>query len=327
MTAHAGERSFPGLTAYLEAEAVGVEAALLRAVASVRRDGAGTPDAGTADAAVPQDVLDAVEHGVLSGGKRLRPILCVAAWRAVAEPGGAGSAAEMAAVYDLAASLELIHAYSLMHDDLPCMDDAELRRGRPTTHRVHGEDATVRAGALLIPAAALQAWRACASLGVEAETRRAVVGRLMAASGAGGMVGGQWVDLLGEGQALDASRLDALHRMKTGALLTASLVLGALAAGASAARLEAFERYGAGIGLAFQIADDVLDATQTAETLGKNPSDAELEKSTYVALHGLDEARRLAVAEVDAAVAALRSGGIESEALEALARYVVEREK
>lgn len=331
--------TFPGLSTYLRTEGAHVERALERAVAQLRQTAGGSPG-GDALGGVPADVLDAVEHGVLSGGKRLRPILCVTAWRAVKEgavdrppvPAEAESTdpnhSDVAeAVYDLAASIELIHAYSLMHDDLPCMDDAELRRGRPTTHRVHGEDVTTRAGAVLIPAAGLQAWRACAALGLDPSIRRAVVGRLMTASGAAGMVGGQWVDLLGEGQALDATQLDALHRMKTGALLTASLVLGGLAAEAPPEQLEAYERYGAGIGLAFQIADDVLDATQTAETLGKNPSDAELDKSTYVALHGLDEARRRAAEEVDEAVRALGVGGIRSPALEALARYVVEREK
>ncbi|MHB1193849.1 MAG: polyprenyl synthetase family protein [Longimicrobiales bacterium] len=295
------------LGAYLAGEAPRVHAALERATAWIGRE-------------VAPDVAAAVRHGVLSDGKRLRPVLCVTAFRACG--GNDGDAA-----YDLAASLELIHAYSLMHDDLPCMDDAELRRGRPTTHKAHGEDVTLRAGAALIPAAALQAWRAAEALGCPPATVRDVVARLMEAAGGGGMVGGQWVDLEGEGRALGAEALDALHRMKTGALLAASLLVGATAAGAPGPTLAALERYGRAIGLAFQIADDILDATQSAEALGKNPSDAALQKSTYVALHGLEDAERRARAQVDEALAALEGSGVRAPALEALALFVVERKR
>jgi len=180
---------------------------------------------------------------------------------------------------------------------------------------------------VLIPGAALQALDACAELGCPPERGRAVARALMEASGAGGMVGGQWLDLLGEGQALGPDDLDGLHRRKTGALLSASLVMGALAAGAEPAVGEALERYGRAIGLAFQIADDILDATASAEELGKNPSDEDLDKSTYVSLYGLDEARRRAGSVVDEALAALDEAGLDAPALEALARYVVEREK
>jgi geranylgeranyl pyrophosphate synthase len=295
------------LTAYLAGEAPRVHASLERAAAWIGRR-------------VAPDVAEAVRHGVLSEGKRLRPVLCVAAWRACG--GRDGDAA-----YDLAASLELIHAYSLMHDDLPCMDDADLRRGRPTTHKVHGEDVTLRAGAALIPAAALQAWRAAEALGCPPDTVRAVVARLLESAGGSGMVGGQWVDLEGEGRALGAEALDGLHARKTGALLAASLLVGATAAGAPPPTLAALDRYGRAIGLAFQIADDVLDATQSAEALGKNPSDAALQKSTYVALYGPEEARRRARAKVDEALEALAGAGLRAPALEALALYVVERRR
>jgi geranylgeranyl pyrophosphate synthase len=295
------------LAAYLEAQQGPVEAALERAVEALLGD-------------VSDAVRRAARHGVTTGGKRLRPILCVAAYEACG--GHVGDAA-----YDLGASLELIHAYSLMHDDLPCMDDADLRRGRPTTHREHGEDVTMVAGAALIPAAALQALRACEALGCPPARAAAVTLALMEAAGGGGMVGGQWVDLLGEGQALGPDELDGLHRRKTGALLQASLAMGALAAGASHEAESALRAYGAAIGLAFQIADDILDATQSAETLGKNPSDAALEKSTYVALYGLPEARRRAEAEVQRALEALDSAGLDAPMLAALARYVVDREK
>lgn len=293
------------LQGYLAAEAAAVQAALERAVAWM-------------EGAMDAETWGAVRHGVLSEGKRLRPILCATAYRAC---GGVPSDA----AYDLAASLELIHAYSLMHDDLPCMDDADLRRGRPTTHRLHGEDATVRGGAALIPAAALQGWRAARALGCEADRAREVVRHLLEAAGGGGMVGGQWLDLEGEGMTLGLADLDALHRRKTGALLAASLLVGATAAGAGEGTLSALERYGRAIGLAFQIADDILDATGSATTLGKNPSDLALGKSTYVGLFGLEGARERAAAQVDEALASLGDSGLEAPALAALARYVVER--
>ncbi len=299
--------TFAGLAAYLETGRDQVEAALERAVTALEPE-------------LPGDVGAAVRHGVMGGGKRLRQILCVSAYEAC---GGTASRS----AYDLGASLELIHAYSLMHDDLPCMDDADLRRGRSTTHREHGEDVTMRAGAALVPAAALQALRACGELGCEPEQARAVASSLLAAAGAGGMVGGQWMDLLGEGMTLGAEQLDGLHRRKTGALLAASLVMGGLAAGASDEVLDALHEYGRAVGLAFQIADDILDATQSAETLGKNPSDAALDKSTYVASYGLEEARVRAREQAERAVACLEEAGLEAPALVALALYMVDREK
>ena len=302
---------FPGLTSYLEREAGNVEAALERALERL-------PVAVASDEAL----REAIAHGLTGGGKRLRPILCAAAWSACRQ-----NESPPPALYDLAVALEMIHAYSLMHDDLPCMDDAELRRGRPTTHRVHGEAATVRAGAALIPAAALQALSACEALACPEERTEAATRALLEAAGAGGMVGGQWLDLLGEHETLGPDELNDLHRRKTGALLAASLVVGSIAAGAPADVVDALERYGRSIGLAFQIADDILDATASAETLGKNPSDAELDKSTYVSLYGLDEAGRRARAQVDEARAALRHAGLDAPALEALAGFVVERAK
>jgi len=266
---------------------------------------------------IPEEFRGAFQHGVSSGGKRLRPILCIAAFRAV---GGVGEA-----IYRLSVSLELIHAYSLMHDDLPCMDNADLRRGEPTTHRVHGERATTVAGALLIPVAALQAYESGQALGLPENVCRRLVEELTRAAGGGGMVGGQVLDLLGEDRHLTAQELDDLHRHKTGALLRASLRMGGIAAGASPGELAGLDRYGAAIGLAFQIADDLLDATSTAQALGKNPSDETLGKSTYVSLFGIHEARRRAMALVGEAESALEEGGVDSPELRALARYVVER--
>ncbi|MCJ7627939.1 MAG: polyprenyl synthetase family protein [Longimicrobiales bacterium] len=268
---------------------------------------------------VPPRFRGSLRHGVSGGGKRLRPILCVAAYRA---SGGTHDG-----IYRLAVSLELIHAYSLMHDDLPCMDDADLRRGEATTHKVHGEALTTVAGVLLIPAAALHAFESAQAMGLPEESCRRLVEELSQASGGGGMVGGQLLDLLGEGQQLSAEELDDLHRRKTGALLRASLRMGGIAAGVTAEQLAGLDRYGESIGLAFQIADDLLDATSSAQELGKNPSDAELGKSTYVSLFGIEEAGRKGRELVTAAIGALDLAGLISPELDALARYIVERDR
>jgi len=307
------------LGGYLREERVHVDRSLRRALDWLRPE-------------LPEAVAGAVEQGVLAQGKRLRPICCVTAFRACAEGSGdsVGESADNSvgtAIHDLAVSLELIHAYSLMHDDLPCMDDAPLRRGRPTPHTIWGEGATLVGGAVLIPAAGLHLRQAASAMGLSDAVSREAVRVLARAAGAGGMVGGQGLDLLGEGRALARSELDGLHRLKTGALLTAAFVLGGLAAGAPPYRVEALTRYGEELGLAFQIADDILDATSDSATLGKAPSDTNLGKSTYVGLLGVDEARWEADRRVGDAVTALSQAGIVSPALSALARYVVERDR
>ena len=269
---------------------------------------------------LPDELFQPARHAVLSGGKRLRPVMCVVAYRACG--GGTGPA-----VYDLGAAIELIHAYSLMHDDLPCMDDADLRRGQPTPHTLFGEEATARAGLALIPAASLWALRASNALGANDAVSRRIVSQLNRAAGAGGMVGGQALDLLGEGRSLDSNELDRLHRMKTGALLTASLVIGGIAAGASDTTLAGLESFSRAIGLAFQVTDDILDATEVAADLGKHPSDGVLDKSTYVSLYGLEEAMKRARVHAEEATEALRGAGVDAPALIALASYVVERRK
>ena len=295
------------LKEYLGAEMLCVDKALDQAITLIESE-------------LESDIGGAIRHGVMSDGKRLRPILCTTAYR---ECGGRAEKN----VYDLSASLEIIHAYSLMHDDLPCMDDAELRRGQATTHSVFGEDVTIRAAAALIPAAARQALQSARKLECGASGAAAVVQELLEAAGAGGMVGGQWLDLLGEGQTLSPKELDELHRRKTGALLTASLVMGALAAAAEKETVSALASYGHSIGLAFQITDDVLDATQSAELLGKNPSDVDLDKSTYVGLYGLDQAKEHARERIADALGALESIDIDAPVLTVLARYVIERER
>ncbi|MDT8368633.1 MAG: polyprenyl synthetase family protein [Longimicrobiales bacterium] len=300
------------LKAYLEAEGRAVEAALERAACVFGEH-------------LTSESAAAARHGMLSGGKRLRPILCVTAWRACRD--GAGTHPLPDALHDLAVGLEVIHAYSLIHDDLPSMDNAMLRRGAPTTHRVHGVDAATLGGVAMIPLAARGVLEAGETLGLSPDVTAECARILLGAAGAGGMVGGQGLDLLGEGRTLGESELSELHRHKTGALLTAALEVGAVAAGAAPEVREALRSYGEQIGLAFQIADDVLDATATAEELGKRPSDDELDKSTYVALHGLEGARRRARDEVEGARAALDAVGLESPALHAIADYIVTRRR
>ena len=292
---------------YLEAERLKVEGALERAVRKIeRRDD------------VTADEASVIRYGVMGGGKRLRPILCVTAYVA---SGGCRSAS----LYDLAASVELVHAYSLMHDDLPCMDDAELRRGRPAAHIEHGAVTALWGAAKLIPLAAIQALEAARLLGCEEALARSVSKTLMRAAGGGGMVGGQWMDLMGEGRALGPEELNRLHQMKTGALLVASLEVGSVAAEASDKVRAALLEYGSAVGLAFQIVDDILDETSSSEALGKNPSDAQLQKSTYTSLHGLDGAKIKARTEIERALGALETARIECDELISLAHFVVER--
>jgi geranylgeranyl pyrophosphate synthase len=312
------------LETYLEEARAEVEAGLAEVLAEL-------------EGFLPPALTPAVRQGVTTGGKRLRPILCIAAWEACRPAAGTprapatGSAPAPAALRQplvhLACSLELIHAYSLMHDDLPSMDNAPLRRGLPTPHVTHGVPATLLAGAALIPLAGLVAWRAGRALGLTDDEVRGLLRVLARAAGGEGMVGGQGLDLEGEGKRLDRAALDRLHRGKTGALLRASLEMGALAARAAPEARGALERYGAAIGLAFQIADDILDATADEVALGKRPSDAALDKSTYVALLGVDGAVREAQSIVNQALESLDRGGVDAPPLRALARYVVERDR
>ncbi|HEY2850436.1 MAG TPA: farnesyl diphosphate synthase [Gemmatimonadaceae bacterium] len=267
--------------------------------------------------AIDGPVADAVTYSMLGEGKRLRAILLVTSYHA------AGGTHDVSA---LAAAVEVVHAYSLVHDDLPCMDDDDMRRGRPTVHRAYGIPAATAAGLAMVPLAARAAADACRALALGDAVAGAIVGELMRASGAGGMVGGQLYDLEGEGAPLTLAELERVHRMKTGALIRASVCIGGLAALASPETLEAFDRYGAAIGLAFQIADDVLDVTSTTDELGKTAGrDAELKKSTYPALLGLDGAKARADRLCEDACVALREAGIRSPQLESLARFVVDR--
>ena len=294
-----------GSSAIWRADRSAVEAALEAACDSAAR-------------IVGAKVGEAIRYSVLGGGKRLRGLLVLAAYRTAG--GGADASA-------LAAAVEIVHAYSLIHDDLPCMDDDDMRRGRPTLHRVFGVRVATAAGVALVPVAAHAAFGASRALGLDPPACGAVVGELMRASGAGGMIAGQLLDLEGEGRSLALRELERIHRAKTGALIRSSVVLGGMAARGTAGQIDALSHYGDAIGLAFQIADDVLDITATTERLGKVAGrDIALQKGTYPALLGIDGAAARAAALVDEGCAALRAAGLLSTELDALAKFVVERE-
>jgi geranylgeranyl diphosphate synthase, type II len=260
---------------------------------------------------------EAIRYALLGEGKRLRAILLLEASRACGGPSNA---------YELAAAVEVVHAYSLVHDDLPCMDDDDVRRGRPTVHRAYGVDVATAAGLAMVPLAARSAYHAACELGLSAPEAGEVVRTLMQASGGGGMIGGQLLDLEAEGVHLTLDAMERVHRLKTGALIAASVMLGAQAARASDARRCALSHYGAAIGLAFQIADDVLDVTATTDELGKTAGrDLALAKSTYPALLGVEGAIERATALVEQACDVLSAEGLLTPTLEQLARYIVER--
>jgi geranylgeranyl diphosphate synthase type II len=258
---------------------------------------------------------EAMRYSLDAGGKRLRPALCLAACEAV---GGAPEAA-----LPVAAALELVHTYSLIHDDLPCMDDDDLRRGRPTNHRVFGEALAVLAGDALLT----RAFGILAEEGrLAADVRIALVADLARSAGSLGMVGGQALDLAAEGRPVDAAALRGIHARKTGALIAAACRMGGRAGGASPEDLARLERFGERVGLAFQIADDLLDETATPEELGKaSRKDRERGKATYPGLLGQEESRarlREAVAQARDGIAPLGERG---SALIGLARFVAER--
>ena len=268
---------------------------------------------------VPGRTGEALAYAMNTPGKRVRAALVLAAYRSVG-----GFSPAIAAV---AAAVETVHTYSLVHDDLPCMDDDDLRRGRPTTHRAFDVPTATRVGLLMVPVAALVLAQAAQDLRLPPATSGRVARELFEASGIRGMVGGQWLDLEAEGAALDLKGLTAVHEGKTGALIRAACVMGALAAEAPAAAVDALSSYGQDIGLAFQIADDVLDATATSAQLGKTAGrDAALAKSTYVGLLGVEGARKEARSLANRAVKHLQRAGFASGSLEALAEYIVTRQ-
>ena len=266
----------------------------------------------------PESLREAMRYSLLAGGKRLRPILCLAACEL------AGGDAELA--MPTAVALEMIHTMSLIHDDLPAMDDDDLRRGRPTNHKVYGEAVAILAGdALLTRAFEMVSLR---SPGVPPDRLLKVVGELSLVAGAPGLVGGQVVDLESEGKDVDLDTLEYIHLHKTGALLSACVITGATIGGADAALISALRVYARGIGLAFQIIDDILDITASSEVLGKTAGkDLVADKTTYPKLLGLEESRRRADALVREAKAVLKPWKQRAMPLLALADFITSRDR
>ncbi|MBE7545441.1 MAG: polyprenyl synthetase family protein [Bryobacteraceae bacterium] len=260
----------------------------------------------------PEVIHRAMRYSLFAGGKRIRPVLCLEAGRAVAGE-------DVEGIHAVAASLELVHTYSLIHDDLPALDNDDLRRGRPTNHKVFGEAMAILAGDALLTLA-------FEVLGRTGDAR--LVQELASASGTvGGMIGGQVHDLEGENATPTAELLERIHRAKTGALLRASVRLGALHAGATAEQLDSLSRYGEHAGLAFQIVDDVLDIEQSSETLGKTAGkDAEQHKITFPAVYGLAASKRMAEEQRRLAHEALAEFGDRARRLRELADLIVERQ-
>jgi len=265
----------------------------------------------------PISIHQAMRHSVFAGGKRIRPILCMEAGRAVAGALPTG-------IEELGAALEMLHTYSLIHDDLPALDNDDLRRGRPTCHKVFGEAVAILAGDAL----QTQAYEVLSKLQCSAEARVKIIEEIARGTGTvNGMIGGQVVDLEAERSKPNAETLEYIHRSKTAALITASVVTGGIYGNGSAAAVENLRRFGQAIGLAFQIVDDILDVTQTSEQLGKTAGkDIASEKATYPALFGLEESRKKARALLDDAYKAVESFGPQAETLKALARFLIERE-
>ncbi len=266
----------------------------------------------------PEQLREAMRYSLLAGGKRLRPILCLAACEFV------GGDAQLA--LPTAVALEMIHTMSLIHDDLPAMDNDDLRRGRPTNHKVYGDAVAILAGdALLTRAFEMVSLR---SPGVSPERLIRVVGELSLLAGAPGLVGGQVVDLECEGKGGNLETLEFIHLHKTGALLKACVTCGALIGGAEDDALEALSTYARGIGLAFQIIDDVLDVTASSDVLGKTAGkDLIADKTTYPKLLGLEESRRRAIDLVKESKAALMPLKGNALPLFALADYITNRDR
>jgi len=305
MTTNLQPAGVPDLDRYLRERAVIVERALAETVAT--GDG-------------PGRLFEAMRYSLLAGGKRLRPVLALAACEAV---GGSPEAA-----IGFACAIEMIHTYSLIHDDLPCMDDDDLRRGRPTNHKVYGEAiATLAGDGLLTDAFAVLARSA---LGPKARISSRValeaVAELAEAAGSAGMVGGQVIDLLGEGRAMELRELEYLHRKKTGALFVAAVCCGARIGGADHLQLEALREYAKAFGLAFQVVDDLLDVEESAEKMGKRTHKDEARgKATYPSLLGVDRSWELTRELARRAHAALAGFDHRADPLRMLATFAVER--
>ncbi len=264
----------------------------------------------------PTTIHEAMRYSVFAGGKRLRPALVIATGEVFDAP--------EQSLLPAACALEMIHTYSLIHDDLPAMDNDDLRRGRPTNHKVYGEAMAILAGDALLT----QAFITLAILeGVSAETKVRVTAEVAQAAGTvNALIGGQVLDIQNEGRQVTAEELDAIHRAKTGALIRCCVRVGAIIGGASENELQHLTEYAEKAGLAFQVADDVLDATATSEELGKTAGkDEAAQKATYVSLYGIETARQRAAQLCQEAIAAVQTIGRETNQLEAIARFIVER--
>ena len=267
--------------------------------------------------------IESMRYSLYVGGKRIRPILCLAAAEAVT-----GREQAYRRALPVACALECIHTYSLIHDDLPAMDDDDLRRGKPTNHTVYGEAAAILAGDGLLTYA-FDLLSGSATAAVDDATRIRIIQTIARAAGSLGMVGGQSLDMIYAGKQVGYEVLRSIHRSKTGALITAAVICGGLVAGASDEQLAALQDYGDNIGLAFQIVDDLLDVEATTEQLGKPAgSDIKSDKVTYPSLFGRETSRTMAREAVQNAVAALTSFDAQAGGpLRALANYIVERKK
>ncbi|MGQ0810541.1 MAG: polyprenyl synthetase family protein [Nitrospiraceae bacterium] len=266
----------------------------------------------------PTTLHESMRYSVFAGGKRVRPILTIAAAEAV------GSCSS--SIVAVASSLELIHTYSLIHDDLPAMDNDDYRRGKLTNHKVYGEAMAILAGDALLTMAFDLCSRASLLNGIEPARQIQLIHELAVGSGNLGMVGGQVLDIQAENRDIDLTTLQTIHKHKTGMLIRASVRMGAIAAGASDRQLTHLTGYAEDIGLAFQIADDVLNVTGTREALGKNPNtDAQRGKKTYPTFYGVEGAQKLAEECIDRAVLRLMSFGAAADPLREIARYIASR--
>ena len=263
----------------------------------------------------PETIHRAMRYSLFAGGKRIRPILCIEAATAIA--------GECSGILAAACSLEMIHTYSLIHDDLPALDNDDYRRGKLTNHKVFGDAMAILAGDALLTLA----FQVLAQLDAPDDAKTRLIAELAVASGTvGGMIGGQVADLEGEGKPPDAQLLETIHRAKTGALLRASLRMGAIAAGAGESEYQALSCYGEHVGLAFQIVDDILDVEESSESLGKTAGkDAAQHKITFPAVYGLEASRQMAREECARAHAVLEPFGVRALRLHELADLIVQR--
>jgi len=265
------------------------------------------------------DVVKAMKYSLFAGGKRLRPILCIAGAEALGVDGSH--------VMPVACALEMIHTYSLVHDDLPAMDNDDMRRGKPTNHKVFGEAEAILAGDGLLT----EAFRVMAQIPlgkIRPEALLRVICLVAQASGYQGMVGGQVTDIQSERKTVEPATVEFIHSHKTGALIAASVTSGAILGAASETQVSAINAYGRGIGLAFQISDDILDVEGDSEKMGKGVGgDARKKKVTYPSVHGLGTSKRIQEQTIDQAIHSLEAFDSKADPLRAIATYIIERKK